>query len=586
MPVREQPIQDYYPSARVRLIVRFEDYGAEGTPTPPVEPPQLRQGTASKSTLALEVVEQSDGSLLLVAPGDDPNQLGSPQEQHASIDGYTHVIDGIIPTNAQLARNGIRTADTLSLDLKFRDLPIDPRTVRSCAVEYFLGCVSSEDYERGIAGELRSEGVQLVGGIPYNVIPDTYLDTYGRQRTNLRFQGWVDLWEDDWPDGDGASISLQCTDNTRLLLDQDHAPKLGVSVDLPLDQAIAQYLANYPQFRGLKVEYRPVGSPRPVMKDVLTKEAYPLGVGPSAATGGDSKLTVWDYLTDVVGSVGLTVRMDGVTVVVQRARTLYADKFLGRTDDPFRGRVLPSGRVLQRRLMVYGHNVADMHARRDFSKYSPTNVEVRCYNPRRKKTLIARYPTFVSSKQKKLLPGESAEQKYTVVRVTGIEDEKTLRVIAQTSYETIGRRELEFTITTKNLASFGGGNTDPDLLDALEGDSVDIEIQQARPDEELNTTNLIEEQLRTRPEAYLRELGFPDGFAKGYAQALSHVAFPVTFRIRSLDLDWDSESEGVVVTLNAINYVEIRADAELPEGEEIQPEPTTETPPQVVVQDL
>lgn len=582
---REQPIQEYFPSARVRLIIRFEDYGEGDTPKPPAIPPQLRRGTTKQTSKAeLEVVEH-EGALVLVGPGDNPNAVGSPQEQHASLDGFTHVIDGIIPTSAGLSRNGIRTADTLQLSLKYRDLPIDPRVVRSCAVEYFLGCVTPDDYERGMRGQLRREGVAPNAGVPYNVIPDTYLDAYGRPRTNLRFQGWVDNWEDDWPNSDAPTVALSCTDNTRLLIEQDHPTKMSMAIDVPIDRAIAQYLANFPQFRGLRVEYRPGSDAKPVLKDVLNAQAYPKGVGPSTAKGGDNKLTVWDYITDVVGSIGLTVRMAGVTIIVQRARTLYADKFAGREEDPFQGRVLPSGRALARRLFIYGQNVSSMKAARSFTKYAPQNIEVRCYNPRRKKTLIARYPTFVADRQKRLNPGETADQKFTVIRVTGIGDEETLRVIAQTAYETIGRRELEFQIDTKNLGSFGGGNLDPDVLDAQEGDALDLEVHREADGLEQNSVTMIEQEIRRRPAQFLIELGFPAEFAAAYAKAVSNISFPTTFRLRELDIDWDAEGEGISLSLRVINFVEARADTNLPEGEEVEPDDLAPAPTQVIVQE-
>src|SRR5690606_25091213 len=112
---------------------------------------------------------------------------------------------------------------------------------------------------------------------------------------------------------------------------------------------------------------------------------------------------------------------------------------------------------------------------------------------------------------------ETADQKVTVVRITGISDEETLRVIAQTAYETIGRRELEFEINTKNLASFGGGNLDPDGLDAQEGDAIDIEVMREPDGLEQNTITYIEQQIRNRPADYLTALGFPDPFARAYA---------------------------------------------------------------------
>ena len=420
--------------------------------------------------------------------------------------------------------------------------------------------------------------------VQYNVIPDDYIDDRGRARTNKRFEGWVDDWTTDWPNEDAPTVALTCTDNTRLLIEQEHPTRMAIGIDVPINLAIAQYLANFPQFRGLQVEYRPGGVSVPVLKDVLNKNSYPPNIGgPAASKGGDSKLSVWDYITDVVGSIGLTVRFDGVSVVVQRARTLYADKFGPRDTDPYQGRELANGRTLTRRLMLYGQNIFSMTATRNYTTYAPTNVECRCYNPTRKKTLIARYPSLIKNKrQKRLNPGETADQKFKVVRLSGIRDVETLQVLAQTIYETLGRRELEFSIETYNMGSFGGGNSDPDLMDIQEGDAIDIEVSREDPDVEQNTVTTIEDELKRRPEQFLRALGFPDGFAKSYAQAVNNINFPSTFRVREAVVDWDKE-EGVSISLSVINYVEVRADAELADGIEIEPAEVTKPPaPQTV----
>ena len=42
--------------------------------------------------------------------------------------------------------NGVRTADKLELVLRWRDFPFDPRTVRACAVDFYLGLGSRYSY--------------------------------------------------------------------------------------------------------------------------------------------------------------------------------------------------------------------------------------------------------------------------------------------------------------------------------------------------------------------------------------------------------------------------------------------------------
>lgn len=586
MPAREQPIQSYYPSARVRLIVRFEDYGDANTPKPPDVLPQLRRGQKQQSSKGsnLEVVNR-EGVLLLVGSGDDPSSLGSPQQQRNSEDQFTHVVDGIIPISAAWSQNGIRTADTLNIELEFSDFPIDPRVIRSCAVQYFLGTVSAEDFQRGIDGERRTDKVPANAHVPFNVIPDEYIDSNGNPRTNLRFEGWVDTWEAEWPEGDSPKVLLECTDNTRILIEQNHPSRLAVSVDDPLDTAVANYLSNFPQFRGISIEYQPRGQEVPTLKEALTKQAYPPGVGPSTSKGGDNKLSVWDYLTDVIRASGHNIRFEGTRVIIQRPRSLYNRKFPPRADDPFQSRTLPRLGTITRRLMIYGANIVEMRWARTFTKYAPLNVEVRSYNPRRKKTLIARFPQ-VDKRTKRLQPGQGSDNKFEVVSIPGIQDEAVLRSIAQQLYEVLGRNELGVTVLTKNLASFGGDNLDPDLLDAKVGDAVDVVIQRENVDEtNENTVNVAYDQIARRPQEFLEELGFPSSFAAAYAAAANNISFPTTFRMKEIHIDWDKNSEGVRLDFDAVNYIEVRADADLPEGEEQEPETNAPEPSRVIVED-
>lgn len=561
--MREENVQSYYPSARVRFIIRFEDFGATDVPPPPVKPPHLLKGTKDSSIEQLKVVNEG-GRLVLLGPGDDPNSLGGPQDQHASSDGRTFVVDGILPQRATHCRNGIRQGSTLSVDVSYADFPFDPRAIRSVAVEYFLGCVTPEDYQRGIEGEPRADATPY-GSLSYAIVPDGYVDPYGRQRTNLRFQGWVDEWENEWPADDVPVVRLQCTDNTRLPLEQDAPPKLTIGTEKPLDEAVAEYLSNFPQFRGLSVEYRPAVSRDrvPTLKASLAKTKYQPNLGPAPS---GSKLKVWDYITDVAGSVGHVCYIDGTVVVLQRARTLYDGSLPARPDDPFVGRVLPSGRRLDRRLYVYGHNLAEMSTVRKFATALAQNIEVRSYDTRNKTTIVARFPEK-ADRQSNPRPGDANGQKWQVIRVTGVTDKATLQLIAQSTYEQLGRRELGVHAVTKNLGSFGGDGLDPDALDLMPGDAVDVEVKR-EPSDQPSTVESIEEQMRARPAEYLRGLGYSAALASAYAEAVQGIGLASTFRTRAVTTEWDND-EGVTIDLELTNYIEVRSDKELPAGEAI-----------------
>ena len=300
------------------------------------------------------------------------------------------------------------------------------------------------------------------------------------------------------------------------------------------------------------------------------------GVGAAGGGGAATKLKVWDYLTDVCGMVGHNIRMVGTTIVVQRPRTLYDRRFPGRPDDPFTGRIMPSGRVLPHRLYVYGHNLTELKFKRKFTTAVPRNVEIQSYDTTKKRMIIARYPTSKGDRLSKPTPGDQNEQTWWVITRPEIRDEKTARILAQSVYEAQGRSELEVRAITKNLASFGGGNLDPDALDLLPGDALDIEMSATAPSSQ-NATALgdIQAAMQSRPRDYLMGLGFSAAFAEAYAKAVVNIGLSSTFRCKTVGIDWDMESAGVTIDIEAMNYIEVRNDKELADDEQISPSDVT-----------
>jgi hypothetical protein len=577
----QYPNQDYYPSCKVRLGIRFDELSRrvfEGK----IPPRPLHKLTGIKDARApLRIVNDTTAPtgtrrILLELDTTKKKLAGlGPQKQVRSDDGLTFVLAGIMPKEATRNQNGVRTADTLNVTLRYIDMPISPLVVRAAWIELYLGTVTPEEYLRGIQGEMRT--VNLKGGRkilePMNLVPDTFVDDAGRVRSNLRFQGFVDKWENQFNEGEPV-IRFECRDNTQLLIDIDAPSKLTIDKGIAIDRAIAQYLSHFPQLDGMTVEYRPGNVKEtdiPVLKNVYSKASFPpqLGPPPSLANGQLSGLTVWDFLTDVVSSLGHTIRIDNTNIIIERVRTLIGTQTTGkgmqRPEDPFRSR---NGRTY--RQFIYGRNIAELKSTRSFVRNVPTNIEVRSYDPVKKSPVVARYPTNkAGSGVHTSIPGDGgAEEKWLVWRVApGITDKDTLRIIAQNIYEQLGRQELQIRLKTKNLASFGGGNQDPDLLDMRPGDSFELLVNRGgdadvADAENSNTVTTIEKQLSTFRERnieFMKTRGFPDEFAKAYARAYTDIGFQTVFRTKTISTTWSAET-GVSIDIEGVNYVEVRAE--------------------------
>lgn len=568
------PAQEYFPRCAVHLVVRLDEYGNTG-PLRKAAPSTTTKNLNGTQTNRSGLVPQLDPTAppgvtrYILAPAGQAAAVASngPQNNTQSTDGLTWDVMAI-PDSLTWSQNGLRKAATAKVVLRYVDLPFDPRLARQLAVEVLLGCV---DYE---TAALEASGQWAGQDAP--IIPRTYVGPYGEPRTNVRFQGWVDDWKDSWTSDKEPAVELECSDNTQLLIDQAAPPRLVLDMTKPLDLAVAGYLANFVQFAGLTVQYLPQGDAPPVLKDVLSGTAYRPNLGPQPNKAGGAsagtKHSVLDYLTELCALVGHSVRMVGTTVLVQRVRSILTNSTTPRPSDPFQPRTI-DGKTYSSRAFIYGANLEELHLRRQFRTHPPQNTEVRCYNPERKTVLVARYPKVSTdpATQKtmvKALPGNTQpDQKWVVVEVAGVKDQATLNRLAQEYYESLGRQELGAEWKTFNLASFGGGNTDADVLDMQFGDTVQFLVDRGRPAR--STVNNIERFLTATQKAqqFMEQLGFSSDFAAAYARSYTNAGFQYAFRMHTMTVHWSSD-DGCEISGTGVNYVEVRADQVLPPGQE------------------
>src|SRR5271154_910994 len=183
--------QSYFPRWKARLIMRFSEFGLFG---------QLQTKVPSRPTRSLYGVELARGALAVVA---DPNVAGryniqapgglpggntfNPQAREQSSDGFTQVLEGIVPIDFKWAQNGLRTASSLNITIPFLACPIDPRTLRACAIEFYMGTITAaQAQQQATAGGGGQTGDTNPGAESLILIPETYTDTHGQPRTNLR----------------------------------------------------------------------------------------------------------------------------------------------------------------------------------------------------------------------------------------------------------------------------------------------------------------------------------------------------------------------------------------------------------------
>lgn len=498
----------YYPSGVLQLLLRLDD-GV--TPLPP-EAVAALQGTLGPQTRAA-----TDLQAFAAVP-----------------DGYS-VFGAILPSEVVHERNTPREADTLSIRVPFRDFPLPARIVRSVGVVWYAGTVSAANYAAGMRNAMSGT-------------PGPLLSVLTPSRSNLRFLGFADGCEEDY---DAGVISIRARDFTGILLDTRVEPSVlaSIEIDQALDLVLLSLLRQFPggACRGLGVEFVPfvdaagVEQAFPVVADVLGKPAkLRRGKAPRlSATYGGADVSYWDLITDLCSLCGYLPTMEEDRLRIIPPRNLFdgAGTFRRTVTTP-----AGSTEVLTARRMVQGFNLDAVRFGRKFGRQAIPAIEVRSVAPGLRQPIVSRYPpdkTPARTRANNIQPsGRGAAERSELVLVRGVSTQAEVDRMAVGLWQELARQEWTGSFQTRHLASVGGDNDDPDLLDMRAGDPVELVLQRAGASSGvlLSIANL---QTRGAQIDALVRRGLSQAAAVAIADVYSAArALGSTFRTRSVTYSW------------------------------------------------
>lgn len=598
----------FYPSARVQLAIRLEEFDDTGSllarlETPVAEtPPAARPTATAPSTATVEEASANldavneriatvEGGEALVEGGFDitPEReteilgalraeqeaileglgLGleatSPEEEPPVVGGPAPdgrvVFGAIAPRSVQIERNGLRSADTATVELNYADVPFDPRLLRAAAIEITLGVVSAGDFERGIGGARREDG-SLLSMVPRST---SLGGTDTRAGGTTRFVGWVDDWQLSLDGTDGDTIKLECRDLSALFFDTQLGTGSGVDLSLPIDQGVQAFVDSYRELRGLRVVYGRPGQVDPGNAPVPA-EAVPQALRPRggrtarAARSGDQNMNLWDHLTEVCARVGLLPVVYDYQLHIVEPRTYYTSRDVARR-------------------MVYGRNLAHLEFTRKLGGVKVPTIEVRCYDSTLGRTRWARYPASPGNEfgvfgtndppttprraNEPSVSGHAPTERIQTYLVRGVCDGQRLYQVARNLFEQIGRQEIEGNLETDDVASVDAPEgVVADILGLDTGDTVELLVSGTGPIPD--TTGMTAAQIqglsREARAAYFRRIGWSADVAQRFAELQDSTAAQTVFRVQNARLSFDVE-QGLHTVVDFVNYITVREDA-------------------------
>lgn len=574
----------YYPSARVRLKVRLDEFGPyQGLKSLEKKPEDNPANTGgSGKSIAQRRREHDEKRIAL----ERKRRRLSPQafrreareldseldaiDADASRDDLAEAIKGgkadpnvvefdCLPIDASIRRNNILDADTATVTIDYRDLPLDPRAVRAAYLEITIGAVDENSHAAGMTGSSGDGGIlSLVGRSG---------STVGQQ-----FVGFADEWSIEHGE-DGSTVTLECKDLSTILRGVKLPPGQAIDLTKPIAVGIQELIDKAPGAKGLRVFYGPPGqelqpSESPVPGEKLPEKRQ--GKKRKRQARRSKKESLYDHVIIACNKLGLVPVFRGFSLWIVQPRGLTT---------------LGTSQPLIRR-MVWGRNLANLKFARKLTGVTVPTIEVRSPDPTIGRTRWARHPVAqgeptsgiigqpgspqpTRSRESKVGPGGKPDEDVLVQSVQGVSDLATLEDIARGAYEQIARQEIEATFETYDLESFDRP-FELDLLRLNPGDPVAIlvapENDQAPTGEDTGSvqpsTSVLQEltaQSVERRADYLRGIGYSPENAKRIATVQEKIGLANTFRVSYANFTWSSD-DGLKIEATLQNYIAVRED--------------------------
>ena len=481
-------------------------------------------------------------------------------------------------------RNGIRDADTCQITLDFRDVPIDPRIVRSALVTVTMGTVTADEYKRGVVdGEARQSDGMLT-----SIVERTADEELRFSGSRTRFVGFVDDWVASFSEDEDV-ITLDCRDLTALLLTQELPVGVRLNMGVPIEQGVRELVDRFNSTKRMTVFF---GTPDEFDSgkfDPVPREAGPIPQDSMAEVqkarkgkkgkkkSKDKKTNVWDHIVTACQKLGLIAYVRGFVIFISFPRNVYRQ-------------------VRQAKGMMYGENIQGLEVSRKCGRDITTNTyQVNAYDPDIGRTRWARHPVEdgepksgilgdpnspqpVASRPNKVTPTGKASETVIHETVNGVVDLAVLERIAENAWEEVARQEIEGTFSTINTSSVpqaDGLELPPDdLMDLQSGDPVTLLVAspeqtasgnpfQETPKGDGTETNLLQLQAQSvaARQAFLERTGISPPTARRLALAQEQVGLLTTFRAGVINLSFDTE-DGISMEVGFYNFITVRETGE------------------------
>jgi len=245
----------------------------------------------------------------------------------------------VLAKNLKVNLNSYLEADTFSATIDYKNLPFDPRIIRSCGVSIYM-----EDKKEIFQIDSKAQGFQALNHIKPSA-------------ENVVFQGFADSDKIEFNDSD-RTVTLEGRDFTSLLIDRPYLGESYAPLD-KIDDVVRRILDFLPSTKvdpkrpgtGLTVEVQGMRDDQvPRLSELMGKGELDGKKNPR------SKRSFWDHIQKLMNDSGLIAFVSLDKLVITKPRNLY-----NRANS---------------KVFMYGRNVTNLTFERKLGRQKGFNIRV------------------------------------------------------------------------------------------------------------------------------------------------------------------------------------------------------------------
>lgn len=380
-------------------------------------------------------------------------------------DPYTYVCT-IVPQEFSYNQPSLEQSGTWSAKIPYEYAPFDPRLILHAMVEVHQGTVPADDVQRALRPDQPVLRTRLEDGRPNDetllmmgfVEPYTHGIGSAGSFITMRGKDMVGIFE-------GTEANIEAISE--------------INFDRPFNVVLAEVLETIGLDFGLQMDVEiDTDEWAGVVPHLVDAEGV-TEIRKRSSEGASDKPSLWTLIIRYCRMVGATPFFRGRVLHIRRNRRLY--DVIKETREPsslatYSPRTVDGERYPVRTFVV-GNNVDSIKVERNLAPKRAPIIEVWGIDDTLRgdaRFIKEQWPPKDAKAARAITSGQVQQ-----VPMPGITDRENLRGLAQDIYEKQTRGVLGGTIQTKNLASFGGENSTPDVLSMRIGDTVQLLVSRA-----------------------------------------------------------------------------------------------------------